>query len=71
MSARMADPIFRGATSLIFIIGGLGHFGAHTEMLARMNETLTGMGLKKVAHVAGGFPALQKAGAPIKGQSAA
>ena len=33
--ADVIDPIFRGETSLIFIIGGLGHFGAHTEMLAR------------------------------------
>lgn len=33
------DPVFRVATSLIFIIGGLGHFGAHADMLARMEES--------------------------------
>lgn len=33
------DPIFRVLTSLIFIIGGLGHFGQHQEMLARMAES--------------------------------
>lgn len=34
-------------------------------------KTLKDMGLEKVAHVAGGFPALQGPGAPIEGQSAA
>lgn len=35
----LADPIFRVLTSLIFIIGGLGHFGQHAEMLDRMKES--------------------------------
>jgi putative oxidoreductase len=35
----VADPIFRFLTSLIFIIGGLGHFGRSNEMLARMEES--------------------------------
>ncbi len=35
----LADPIFRFLTSLIFIIGGLGHFGRSNEMLARMEES--------------------------------
>lgn len=34
-----ADPIFRVLTSLIFIIGGLGHFGQHRVMLERMAES--------------------------------
>ncbi len=34
-----ADPAFRIATSLIFIIGGLGHFGQHQVMLDRMVES--------------------------------
>lgn len=33
------DPIFRVSTSLIFIIGGIGHFGAHDYMLERMAES--------------------------------
>lgn len=33
------DLIFRVATSLIFIIGGIGHFAAHAYMLARMDES--------------------------------
>ena len=33
------DPVFRVATSLIFIIGGIGHFGAHDYMLERMAES--------------------------------
>jgi putative oxidoreductase len=33
------DPLFRVLTSLIFIIGGLGHFGQHEVMLARMEES--------------------------------
>jgi putative oxidoreductase len=37
--AAMADPLFRVLTSLIFIIGGLGHFGRHGDMLARMEES--------------------------------
>ena len=41
-SARMEsliDPLFRLLTSLIFIIGGLGHFGQHQVMLDRMEES--------------------------------
>lgn len=33
------DPVFRVATSLIFIVGGIGHFGAHDHMLERMAES--------------------------------
>ena len=33
------DPLFRVATSLIFIIGGIGHFGAHDYMLERMADS--------------------------------
>ncbi|MEH6759045.1 MAG: DoxX family protein [Parasphingorhabdus sp.] len=33
------DPIFRITTSLIFVIGGFGHFGAHPHMLARMEDS--------------------------------
>lgn len=33
------DPIFRVATSLIFIVGGIGHFGEHNYMLERMAES--------------------------------
>ena len=33
------DPVFRVATSLIFIVGGLGHFGAHDYMLERMADS--------------------------------
>ena len=35
----MIDPLSRVATSLIFIIGGLGHFGEHRMMLDRMAES--------------------------------
>lgn len=35
----IADPIFRLLTSLIFIIGGLGHFGQHAMMIKRMEES--------------------------------
>lgn len=35
----MTDPLFRVLTSLIFIIGGLGHFGQHKMMLERMAES--------------------------------
>ena len=41
-SARMSamvDPVFRVTTSLIFVVGGLGHFGQHDEMLVRMAES--------------------------------
>lgn len=34
-----ADPVFRVLTSLIFIIGGLGHFGEHQYMLDRMVDS--------------------------------
>ncbi len=34
-----ADPVFRLLTSLIFIIGGLGHFGGHSDMLERIKES--------------------------------
>ena len=30
---RLIDPVFRLCLSLIFIIGGLGHFLAHEYML--------------------------------------
>ena len=33
------DPVFRVTTSLIFIIGGIGHFAAHDTMLERMAES--------------------------------
>lgn len=33
------DPIFRLLTSLIFIVGGLGHFGRADDMLLRMEES--------------------------------
>jgi len=33
--SRIAELIFRVFTSLIFIIGGLGHFGRHQMMLDR------------------------------------
>lgn len=36
---RLIDPLFRVLTSLIFIIGGLGHFGQHEVMLARLEES--------------------------------
>ncbi len=35
----LVDPVFRILTSLIFIIGGLGHFGQHQMMLDRMAES--------------------------------
>lgn len=35
----LIDPLFRLLTSLIFIIGGLGHFGQHDVMLERMKES--------------------------------
>jgi putative oxidoreductase len=36
---KLADPVLRITTSLIFIIGGLGHFGAHDYMLERMVDS--------------------------------
>lgn len=35
----LVDVFFRFLTSLIFIIGGLGHFGQHQVMLDRMEES--------------------------------
>lgn len=35
----LSDPVFRVLTSLIFIIGGLGHFGEHQYMLNRMKDS--------------------------------
>lgn len=35
----MIDLVFRLATSLIFIIGGLGHFGANAQMVTRIEES--------------------------------
>ena len=35
----LIDPLFRLLTSLIFIVGGLGHFGQHRMMLDRMAES--------------------------------
>lgn len=37
--ALSADPVFRVLTSLIFIVGGLGHFGQHDAMLKRIAES--------------------------------
>lgn len=36
---ELIDPLFRVLTSLIFIVGGLGHFGQHEMMLDRMEES--------------------------------
>ncbi|BBB11209.1 hypothetical protein SPYCA_0467 [Sphingopyxis sp. FD7] len=38
-TSALIDPLFRLLTSLIFIIGGLGHFGQHRMMLERMEES--------------------------------
>jgi len=35
----LIDPVFRVLTSLIFIVGGLGHFGQHEMMLERMEDS--------------------------------
>ncbi len=35
----LIDPLFRVLTSLIFVVGGLGHFHQHDVMLARMEES--------------------------------
>lgn len=35
----LVDPVFRVLTSLIFIIGGLGHFRQHEMMLERMESS--------------------------------
>lgn len=37
--ALSADAVFRILTSLIFIIGGVGHFGQHEDMLKRIAES--------------------------------
>ena len=37
--SSFSDPIFRVLLSLIFIIGGLGHFVEHRQMLARIAES--------------------------------
>lgn len=37
--AGALDVVFRLSISLIFIIGGLGHFGQADQMLARMEES--------------------------------
>lgn len=37
--ARIVDPAFRLLTSLIFIIGGLGHFVRAEEMVARIAQS--------------------------------
>jgi putative oxidoreductase len=37
--SQLTDPIFRILTSLIFVIGGLGHFMRHEDMLARIRES--------------------------------
>lgn len=36
---RLVDPLFRVLTSLIFIIGGFGHFFQSGHMLDRMEES--------------------------------
>ncbi len=38
-TTAFVEPLFRLLTSLIFIIGGLGHFGQHQVMLDRMAES--------------------------------
>lgn len=35
----LSAPLFRIATSLIFIIGGLGHFGQHDMMMKRLEQS--------------------------------
>jgi putative oxidoreductase len=35
----LSDVVFRVLFSLIFIIGGLGHFGQHQDMLLRIHES--------------------------------
>lgn len=37
--SNLADPVLRVATSLIFIIGGMGHFGESQVMLDRMQAS--------------------------------
>lgn len=39
MAKAAIDPIFRVLTSLIFIVGGVGHFRQHDVMLARIEES--------------------------------
>ena len=38
-NSSFSDPIFRICLSLIFIVGGLGHFVEHRQMLERMAES--------------------------------
>ncbi|WP_291868317.1 DoxX family protein [Bradyrhizobium sp.] len=38
-NGRFSDPIFRVSLSLIFVIGGLGHFVEHRQMLERIAES--------------------------------
>ena len=38
-NSSFSDPIFRVCLSLIFIVGGLGHFVEHRQMLERMAES--------------------------------
>lgn len=35
----LSDVVFRVLFSLIFIVGGLGHFGQHHDMLLRIDES--------------------------------
>lgn len=36
---HLADPVLRVSVSMIFVIGGAGHFFAHDAMLARMEAS--------------------------------
>jgi len=36
---KFSDLVFRASFSLIFIIGGLGHFGQHETMLLRIEDS--------------------------------
>ena len=38
-NSSLSDPIFRACLSLIFVVGGLGHFVEHRQMLERMAES--------------------------------
>jgi putative oxidoreductase len=38
-NSSFSDLIFRGCLSLIFIVGGLGHFVEHRQMLERIAES--------------------------------
>lgn len=39
INSGFSDPIFRVCLSLIFIVGGLGHFVEHRQMLDRIAES--------------------------------